>query len=603
MRIIRSFLTLLLLFVVVSATAQTQQIVVVNGKKCIVHTIGEGDTLYSLAKHYDVSLKSIVEINNGIEAENLSLGLSIYIPYNAKAAKRNKALESMAKVEETPFIDHTIAAGDTLYSIAKHYKIDLDTLLADNEGLTPEALPVGATIKIRKDMVGTATIKDIDKDIKRREKRAEQSDEGEQPAGAEKSTEGEQPAEGEPKSEEISRIEGADSVALAELSFELIEQAGRSEVDSLEQANNIRIPEFKRFEKGQVLNVALMLPMHRGGKAVPAFVDFYRGSLLALEDLRRNGYSVNVSVYDTERSAIRISEIVDSEAFASTDLIVGPIYAEELSPVISFAQKNNIPVVTPLSDINPAEVSSPVLFQMQADGKYRYGKYAHLLDGSHQINIIYGPTNDNAYLQELLDATQGLAVRHINAVSGAKGISFFMRNADGSNGAAIATSGLTAADGRSVVAVVADRDFIIEKVLMTIGELVKKSTRGVNDCVVIGSRKWDSLDYMDRTGFFECALSIITPYNLKRIDNNAIKVFESRFLSAYGILPTPYAGRGYDAMMMFCTKMFTGLDKYILLDTITPLATPYKFKFEDGMFVNSEWVNIQYHRNFTVTYE
>ena len=77
MRLIRSFLTLLLLLFVVSATAQTQQIVVVNGKKCIVHTIGEGDTLYSLAKHYDVPLKSIVELNNGIEAENLSLGLSI----------------------------------------------------------------------------------------------------------------------------------------------------------------------------------------------------------------------------------------------------------------------------------------------------------------------------------------------------------------------------------------------------------------------------------------------------------------------------------------------------------------------------------------------
>ena len=49
--------------------------------------------------------------------------------------------------------------------------------------------------------------------------------------------------------------------------------------------------------------------------------------------------------------------------------------------------------------------------------------------------------------------------------------------------------------------------------------------------------------------------------------------------------------------------MFTGLDKYILLETLTPLATPYKFKFEDGMFVNSEWVNIQYKSNFTVVYE
>ena len=596
MRLIRSFLTLLLLLFVVSATAQTQQIVVVNGKKCTVHTIGEGDTLYSLAKHYDVPMKSIIELNNGIEAENLSLGLSIYIPYNAKAAKRSKAVESEAKVDESPFIDHTIVKGDTLYSIAKHYKIDLETLLSDNEGLAPEALSVGAVIKIRKAMVGSASIKDIDKDIKRRAKQAEQA--------AEEQSEPEVAVEGVESTEvEGTELESAEVVVDTEASAELLEQEGRRDIDSLEQVNNIRIPEFKRFEKGQVLNVALMLPMHRGDKAVPAFVDLYRGSLLALEDLRRSGYSINVSVYDTERSVVRISEIVGSEAFASTDLIVGPIYADELSAVLPFAEKNNIPVVTPLSDINPDEVSSHVLFQMQADGKYKYDKYAHLFDGSHQINIIYGPANDNAYLEDILEATKGLSVRHINAVTGTKGISFFMRNADGSNGSTITPSQLTATDGCSVVAIVADRDYIIEKILLTIGDMVKKSARGNNDCVVIGNRKWDSLDYMDRTGFFECALSILMPYNLKRVDNNAIKVFESRFLSAYGILPTPYAGRGYDAMMMFCTKMFTGLDKYILLETITPLATSYKFKFEDGMFVNSEWVNVQYQRDFTVTYE
>lgn len=596
MRLIRSFLTLLLLLFVVSATAQTQQIVVVNGKKCIVHTIGEGDTLYSLAKHYDVPLKSIVELNNGIEAENLSLGLSIYIPYNAKAAKRSKAVESEAKVDESPFIDHTIVKGDTLYSIAKHYKIDLETLLSDNEGLVAEALNLGAIIKIRKAMVGSASIKDIDKDIKRREKKVEQNaQEQSEPEVANDATES--------TDVEENKRESAEVVANAEAAAELLEQEGRREIDSLEQVNNIRIPEFKRFEKGQVLNVALMLPMHRGDKAVPAFVDLYRGSLLALEDLRRSGYSINVSVYDTKRSVVRISEIVDSEAFASTDLIVGPIYADELSAVLPFAEKNNIPVITPLSDINPSELSSHVLFQMQADSKYKHDKYAHLFDGSHQINIIYGPTNDNAYLEDILEATKALSVRRINAVTGTNGISFYMRNADGSNGSTITPNQLTAADGRSVVVIVADRDYIIEKILLAIGEMVKKSARGDNDCVVIGNRKWDSLDYMDRTGFFECALSILMPYNLKRVDNNAIKVFESRFLSAYGILPTPYAGRGYDAMMMFCTKMFTGLDKYILLETITPLATSYKFKFEDGMFVNSEWVNVQYQRDFTVTYE
>ena len=141
-------------------------------------------------------------------------------------------------------------------------------------------------------------------------------------------------------------------------------------------------------------------------------------------------------------------------------------------------------------------------------------------------------------------------------------------------------------------------------ILKGIGEHSKYMPQGgANDCYVIGSRKLDRLTYVDREGFFTSGISLLSPYNSKRTDNNAIKLFESRFLQTFGILPTPYACRGYDATMMFCTKMFSGLDKYILLERITPLGTTYQFVFDNGMFVNTEWVNIQYMRDFTVTYK
>lgn len=530
MRLIRLFLALSLLLVVASASAQEPTIVVVNGKKCIVHTFSEGDTLYSLSKRYDVPLKSIMELNTTLEASSISLGEAIYIPYNVKANKR-----------------------------AKGHKATQDTEVV-------EQIPENGQIE------GLEASSAVDETVE--------------------------------EAVECPAEETTEEVATETTEEVNIEEC--AEVIDIEQAvDSIPVPEFQRFTKGEVLDVALLLPMHYKGKvAGTAFVDFYRGSLLALEDLRRNGYSINVSIYDTERSEARLQTIIDNEAFSAVDLIIGPIYAEELKVVLPYAQERNIPVVTPLSDINPEEVSSPVLFQMQADGDYRNQKYAHLFDGSYQINIIYGPSNDKSYLAEVLDATKGLSnVRHLNVAIGGQSVGFYLRNADGSNGASVALSSLIPYDGRSVVTVVADRDYVIEKVLSTVGEEVKKCERGVNDCVFIGSRKWDDLTYLDRTGFFQTALSVITPYNSKRTDNNAIRVFESRYLLTYGLLPTPYACRGYDAFMMFCTKMFTGLDKTILLERITPLATPYEFKFENGMFVNTEWVNIQYQRDFTIKYE
>ena len=670
MKLIRFILPLLMLTIVVGATAQ-EQIVVVNGKKCIVHTIAENDTFYSLAQRYDVPLKQIIQINGEEQAEKLAVGAKIYIPYNEKAEKRSTK-ERSAVAEDAPksldgdFIIHTVVENDTLYSIAKNYKISLDQLIADNPEAEAQSLAIGSTLLVRTAMVGYASIKDIDKEIKRHEKEAEEQQKEEKAKyhtvaygdtlyslarryktteqelmalngftssdqllsgmkivvrGAADSKEAtEQPEE--KTTEEVAQEEAQQQpegvVPVYEFSLNAdslisyvenngynheLEAQKKQEIDSMEAEQKVRIPSFKRFVRGEKLNVVVLLPMHRDGKIVKAFVDHYRGMLLAFKQLRNEGYSINVTVFDTERTAIRLSEIMESEAFQNADMLIGPIYAEEVAMVLPFAQEKNIPVINPLTDIDPAVVSSPVLFQMQADKKYQYEKYAHILDGSYQINIVLGPTNDMDYLNEVLALTEGLPRRLLNAKVGRE-VAFCLRNDDGTNGAAVSKSSLVRGPGKKAIFVVANRDHDIGMILKNIGELSESMIPGgANDCFVIASRKIDNLTYVEREGFFTSGVSLITPYNSKRTDNIPIKIFESEFLQTYGILPTPYACRGYDAVMMFCTKMHTGLDKYILLERITPLATPYQFKWEDGMFVNSEWVNIQYDRFFTVRYE
>ena len=594
MRLIRSFLTLLLLVTTLSAVAQEPQVVVVDGKKCYVHTIVEGDTLYSLSKSYDVSIKQITELNASIKAESLTLGTHIYIPYKEKAKDRKRAKHSEPKY-------HKVEHGDTIYSLARRYKTTEAELLELNSFDSPDQLLAGMTIVVRAaendETASKSTLVEKSEEV------------------ATEVAEVKSDLQSDPVSEERVVESSADTImgisADSMYSFftehrmqDVLDQKRMREIDSLEEAQMIRIPVFKRFQRGETLNVALLLPMHRDGRALSAYVDFYRGVLLALEDLRRDGYSIHVNVFDTERSLERLNKIIEDPAFINADLIVGPVYKEELQVVVPLAEERNVPVVTPLSDINPADVTSPVLFQMQADRKYKYKKYAHLFDGSYTINLIYAGTNDLAYAQDILSAVGDLPVnRYIASITGS-GASFAHYNDDGTRGSGVSVSSLTTAAGRKVNIIVADRDYQVAKILATLGERTKNMSRkSSNDCFVIGNREWDDFELADRTGYFTSGLSLITPYNSKRRDNDAIKVFEARFLRSYGIRPTAFACRGYDAMMMFCTKMFTGLDKYIMLESITPLATPYKFIFEDGMFINTEWVHILFQRDFTVTYE
>lgn len=660
MKFFRLICTMLLLVSVVGVKAQDpQQVVVVNGKKCIIHTITEDDTFYSLAKRYDVPLKQIVELNGDETPEKLTIGKTIYIPYNEKSAKRSTkdmsvSVDDSLKSIDGEFIIHTLAEGDTLYSVAKSYKISLDQLIADNPKVEPTNLEIGGTLLVRTAMVGYSSIKDIDKEIKLYEKEHEEGDKHSKPkthivvdgdtlyslARRYKTTEQELMALNgfespndlligmtivvrgveraqevvsvvEESSTEQRHIEGVvvnpdsvfDFVASGRFN-EMLELEERIEVDSVGTQQRVRIPEFNKLERGDTLNVVVMLPLHRNGQVQPAFVDMYRGMLLALSDLRNQGYAINVSMFDTERSAIRLSELIESEEMLNADLIIGPIWEDELKMVLPVAEQLNIPVVNPIRDVDHTVVSSPILFQMRADGKYQYEKYADIFDGSYQINIVFGPTNNMEYAEEVMKATSHLPVRLLNAQIGRQA-AFTLRNDDGTNGAAVGASSLVRGPGKKAIIIVADRDSHINTILTTIGDLAKSMTQGgSNDCFVIGDRNWDRrFKNVERDGFFTAGVSLISPYNAKRTDNIPIKVFESRFLQTYGILPTSYACSGYDATILFCTKMFTGLDKYIVLERITPLATTYQFKFENGMFINTEWVDIQYKRDFTIEYK
>ena len=64
-----------------------------------------------------------------------------------------------------------------------------------------------------------------------------------------------------------------------------------------------------------------------------------------------------------------------------------------------------------------------------------------------------------------------------------------------------------------------------------------------------------------------------------------------------------FSYRGYDAAMIFCRKMFSGIDESFENEAITPLITTYRFKKINGLYVNTEWIREAYKSNFTINKE
>ena len=101
-------------------------------------TIQPGDTLYSLARRYNITVQAIVAANPGINPNDLPVGELICIP---------SPIPGQPFPERCPNgITYTIQSGDTFYSIARRFNVSLDALLAANPGVNPDSLQIGERI-------------------------------------------------------------------------------------------------------------------------------------------------------------------------------------------------------------------------------------------------------------------------------------------------------------------------------------------------------------------------------------------------------------------------------------------------------------------------
>ncbi len=107
------------------------------GKKTAVQTglknhqveVGEGDTIYTISRKYQVPLRDLIKQNNLVPPYKLNNGDKLTIPAPTY---------------------HEVEVGDTLYSIARLYKMNIDSLVEMNDLKAPYQLEVGQRVRIMK---------------------------------------------------------------------------------------------------------------------------------------------------------------------------------------------------------------------------------------------------------------------------------------------------------------------------------------------------------------------------------------------------------------------------------------------------------------------
>ncbi len=115
-------------------------------------------------------------------------------------------------------------------------------------------------------------------------------------------------------------------------------------------------------------DIALMLPFYtnysdtmetRDKKLREVAIQIYRGAMLAVDSLQKKGLNAEVHVYDVVDEKGYVNKLLEKPEMKEMDLIIGPTSKDRITELNKWASENSVHVVCPVQQPNNVLLTSP----------------------------------------------------------------------------------------------------------------------------------------------------------------------------------------------------------------------------------------------------
>lgn len=585
------------------------------------HLITKGDTPYNIAKRYGISIDELYKMNPGSE-----LGIKIGDRLRIKIESKESTAE--AQPADTAFIFHKVEKQETLFGIAHKYQ----TTPAEIEKLNPEIagrsiqvdemLKVPVQKEIAEDVIegdfdfhkvekqetlyGIAhaygitdkTLLKLNPDLKKRSMQ-----EGELiriPKGATKAVAepAEQPqVEAQPEKEAISEPE-------------------RQRIEAYEADNRkMHTAQDAQFDKTKTYKVAFFLPFYlnmndttgwgdKTGKVYNRsknFIEFYTGSMLALNELKRQGLSFDIQVIDTKGDSLYITNYLRNHDLSDVNLFIGPAFSGELQVVGDYAWEHQINIVSPLS-VKPAFIDhNPYAFQVGPTNNIQMKYVADFLnqiDTKNYIVIHNGNAKNQEYEAEYSYISEFKRQFYASITSDNldqvryNEYYYYSTNGDMLNSAFM--------KGKENIVIIpsTDRAFVTDIMGKLNGYSYEYNVK------VLGRQTWERFESIDIDNFHNTNTHYLSNSYIDYSKPEIID-FVRNYRNILNTEPDRMAFQGYDITMFFCSalnKYGHDFRHYIMFHNAPLLQTEFNFvPFSDqGGYQNTAIYILNYDKDYSI---
>jgi hypothetical protein len=285
-------------------------------------------------------------------------------------------------------------------------------------------------------------------------------------------------------------------------------------------------------------------------------IDLYQGMVLAADTLTKQGKSIDLLLYDSERNPESVKKLLEKPELKETDCLVGPLFTEDAKPVLEFSQQHKINLfANPVSNSSDFLNGSDHAFLFEPSHETIGRKSAELIY-SHRptkpVIVFYGENprdimmagSFNERAREL--GLRVLATEMIRKEAYSRVTSVLATPTEYDEFKKPKQFKLRL-DSLGSVMVCSDDPLIFSKAVNAV-ELR-------NDKVlVIGRESWLE-DQSVALSLYEKIGAVFSSPNFTPLSNPALLHFQKKYTQRHAVFPSSYAQIGYEFMMFLGTML------------------------------------------------
>ena len=536
------------------------------------HKVGKKQTVFSIAKQYGISANDLIRYNPDL-SKGLEIGQVLKIPISITNTKEQSVPESAVKPENQNFTKYKVEKGETLFSLASRFGVEVDELKKANPSLFSRSLEAGETILIPEHperAIENSANKPVNTSV-HPEKMEEQVFTKCQPISGK-------------------NIQKYKVGLLLPLYLPGNDQGVSGSVNKavlmskISLSNQVDSPASDTTIVINGINIDLR---------TASFLEFYEGVLLAVDSMQDKGMNIELDVFDVTNEQM-VNSLLLLDEFRELNLIIGPVFTELQENVAAFAAKNHIPMISPLSQTGNFEQRNLYYFKVNPTREFQIEQTAdYIADEFADKNFILLDVDETSSSPEAKLAQ--LSKAKLTAKPGKNRFHEYNIQEQGVN----LIKPLLDGSEENVFIIPTDNEAQVSIAVTNLTALAENY-----NIVLMGTSLLTKLKSLQTENFHRTRLRYLSPYFVD-YKKPLVRRFIGQYRELFSTEPSQFSFQGFDVSYYFLSALFRyGKDFRNCLPDYPMELTQMDFNFRKvapmGGFMNRSLFVNSYERNFDI---